>query len=122
MIASEKRNGQQFFKPIQDKRSLIELSYYSNCLAAHFALDSVVICAAQKQLQIHEQSNPNTVSLSDLLLFYVEKPSTQSINYNLSFYFYNRNLKLVKMIYFKRALNTVIYSDMSSCSINLAKN
>lgn len=66
MIVSEKRKGEQFYKPVQDKRSFIELSYYSNSLAAHFALDSVVICAAQKRLQMHEKVDPNKVHMKQL--------------------------------------------------------
>lgn len=65
LIASEKRNGQLFFKPMPDVRSLIELSYYSNSLVAHFALDSVVICTLHKLLQRHEQNYPNSVSQLD---------------------------------------------------------
>lgn len=42
------RNGKRFVKPVKNVHSFIELSYYSNSLGAHFALDAVVICTLLK--------------------------------------------------------------------------
>lgn len=62
MVSLEKRNGQSFYKPIPDVRSFIELSYYSNSLNAHFALDGIVVTSIQKLALIHQKKHPNEVS------------------------------------------------------------
>lgn len=64
MVALEKRNGQSFYKPIPDVRSSIELSYYSNSLIAHFALDAIVVTSIQKLSIIHQKEYPNQVCTS----------------------------------------------------------
>ncbi|XP_055616863.1 glycerol-3-phosphate acyltransferase 1, mitochondrial isoform X2 [Toxorhynchites rutilus septentrionalis] len=46
LVTIEKRGVQQFVKPITIVPNVIELSYYSNSLAPHFALDSVLITCA----------------------------------------------------------------------------
>uniref|UniRef100_A0A182QUZ3 Phospholipid/glycerol acyltransferase domain-containing protein n=1 Tax=Anopheles farauti TaxID=69004 RepID=A0A182QUZ3_9DIPT len=47
LVTKEQRNGQLFIKPVVMIPNVIELSYYSNCLLPHFALDSIVVtCAA----------------------------------------------------------------------------
>lgn len=49
LISIEQQNdGMKFVKPVPQIRSFIELSYYSNSLAAHFALDAVVMCTLLK--------------------------------------------------------------------------
>lgn len=49
LISIEQQNdGKKFVKPVANIRSFIELSYYSNSLAAHFALDAVVMCTLLK--------------------------------------------------------------------------
>lgn len=61
MVSLEQRNGQSFYKPIPDVRSLIELSYYSNSLIAHFALDGIVVTSIEKLAKIHQREHPNEV-------------------------------------------------------------
>lgn len=61
LISSEQQNGQQFIKPVNDVRSFIELSYYSNSLAAHFALDAVVMCTLLKMTSNYENTDSKAV-------------------------------------------------------------
>lgn len=62
MITSEKRNGQQFIKPVTTIPNVIELSYYANSLVSHFVLDAIIISTATKLSQANEKQYPNTVS------------------------------------------------------------
>lgn len=62
MITSEKRNGQQFIKPVTTIPNVIELSYYANSLVSHFVLDAIIISTATKLSQANEKQHPNTVS------------------------------------------------------------
>lgn len=79
LIECEDRNGTKFVGPVKKIQSIIELSYYSNSLAAHFALDAVVMCSLLKMAPKSEnESNSNSVSdivFSFSLLF----PSFSSI-------------------------------------------
>lgn len=59
MIIREKRGLQVFIKPIIDLPNVIELSYYSNSLVPHFALDSIVVTAMVKELNAHETKPQN---------------------------------------------------------------
>ncbi|XP_035780299.1 glycerol-3-phosphate acyltransferase 1, mitochondrial-like isoform X2 [Anopheles albimanus] len=46
LVTKEQRNGQTFIKPVTMIPNVIELSYYSNCLLPHFALESIIITCA----------------------------------------------------------------------------
>lgn len=59
MIVREKRSMQVFIKPITSTPNVIELSYYSNSLLPHFALESIVITAMDKTLKENEDRNQN---------------------------------------------------------------
>lgn len=111
MIISEKRNGQQFFKPITDTPNVIELSYYANSLVSHFVLDAIIISTAQKLAQKHEKKYPNTVSRS-------ARRSVQHFLNTINVLFANlftifgcaqRNSKCPNVNCSNRVKNTVIY-------------
>lgn len=59
MIVREKRNGKIFIKPQVQVPNVIELTYYSNSLIPHFALDSIVITAISKTLKEQETKTYN---------------------------------------------------------------
>lgn len=61
-MRKEKHNGEDIIKPIAILPNVIELSYYSNSLVTHFALESVVALA----LSVSE-IRLNTVSHEDLM-------------------------------------------------------
>ncbi|XP_058811854.1 glycerol-3-phosphate acyltransferase 1, mitochondrial isoform X3 [Topomyia yanbarensis] len=46
LVTKEKRGTQMFIKPVTMVPNVIELSYYSNSLIPHFAMDSIVITCA----------------------------------------------------------------------------
>lgn len=69
MIRVEKRGQQQFFKPVVMVPNCIELSYYSNSLVPHFALDSIVITALQMLAKEYELNYPTKVGF---LIFHSE--------------------------------------------------
>ena len=46
LVAKEKRGAQTFIKPVTIVPNVIELSYYSNAVIPHFALESIVITSA----------------------------------------------------------------------------
>lgn len=62
MIVQERRAGQKFYRPIMDTPNVIELSYYSNSLVAHYALDSIFITTIHNMCKHFERLNPNQVS------------------------------------------------------------
>lgn len=64
MITIEKRGQQQFFKPVTMVPNCIELTYYSNTLVPHYALDSIVITALQQLAKEFELKYPSNVSFS----------------------------------------------------------
>lgn len=57
LIECEDRDGTKFIAPVKTIHSIVELSYYSNSLAAHFALDAVVMCSLLKMAPTSENSN-----------------------------------------------------------------
>lgn len=70
MITVEKRGQQQFFKPVTMVPNVIELSYYSNSLVPHFALDSIVITALQTLAKEYELKYPTKVSFYYFYLYF----------------------------------------------------
>lgn len=62
MITVEKRASQLFFKPVTMIPNVIELSYYSNSLVPHFALESILITALNTLAKEFEKKNPTKVS------------------------------------------------------------
>ncbi|XP_055323329.1 glycerol-3-phosphate acyltransferase 1, mitochondrial isoform X2 [Sitodiplosis mosellana] len=67
LISIEQQNdGKKFVKPVAHIRSFIELSYYSNSLAAHFALDAVVMCTLLK-LKKESDSSEFHIEKSELM-------------------------------------------------------
>lgn len=63
MITVEKRASQLFFKPVIMIPNVIELSYYSNSLVPHFALESVMITALNTLAKEFEKKFPTKVSV-----------------------------------------------------------
>lgn len=61
LIAVEEIDNKKYIKPVKNVRSFIELSYYSNSLAAHFALDGVVICSLIKMSLEQQKSDSKSV-------------------------------------------------------------
>jgi len=61
MITMEKRSSQLFFKPMTMIPNVIELSYYSNSLVPHFALESILITALNTLAKEFERKNPITL-------------------------------------------------------------
>ncbi|XP_053671320.1 glycerol-3-phosphate acyltransferase 1, mitochondrial [Anopheles nili] len=58
LVTKELRNGQTFIKPVVMIPNVIELSYYSNCLLPHFALESIVItCAGLLKREAERRTN-----------------------------------------------------------------
>ncbi|XP_049285488.1 glycerol-3-phosphate acyltransferase 1, mitochondrial isoform X3 [Anopheles funestus] len=58
LVTKEMRNGQLFIKPVVMIPNVIELSYYSNCLLPHFALESIVVtCANLLKREIERKTN-----------------------------------------------------------------
>lgn len=51
LVTIEKRGNQQFLKAITNLPNVIELSYYSNSLLPHFALESIMITAFHDSLK-----------------------------------------------------------------------
>lgn len=62
MITVEKRGAQLFFKPVTQIPNVIELSYYSNSLVPHFALESIMITALNTLAKELEKKFPTKVS------------------------------------------------------------
>lgn len=129
LISSEQQNGKQFIKPVNDVRSFIELSYYANSLAAHFALDAVVMCTLLKTSSNYEDTDSNLVSIlfHQLCSSVVHAERSTSVEYWLKFsrcclFFAHRSSRYTKAIWLNHVENTVICSDMNSYSVSLAKN
>ncbi|XP_037027225.1 glycerol-3-phosphate acyltransferase 1, mitochondrial isoform X2 [Bradysia coprophila] len=59
MITVEKRSSQLFFKPVTMIPNVIELSYYSNSLVPHFALESIMITALNALAKEFERRYPS---------------------------------------------------------------
>uniref|UniRef100_A0A182T3G9 Phospholipid/glycerol acyltransferase domain-containing protein n=1 Tax=Anopheles maculatus TaxID=74869 RepID=A0A182T3G9_9DIPT len=58
LVSKEMRNGQLFIKPVVMIPNVIELSYYSNCLIPHFALESIVVtCATLLKRETERKTN-----------------------------------------------------------------
>ncbi|XP_035901980.1 glycerol-3-phosphate acyltransferase 1, mitochondrial isoform X5 [Anopheles stephensi] len=58
LVSKEMRNGQLFIKPVVMIPNVIELSYYSNCLIPHFALESIVVtCATLLKRETERKAN-----------------------------------------------------------------
>lgn len=63
LIQCDDRDGTKFIAPVKKIHSIVELSYYSNSLAAHFALDAVVMCSLLKMVpKSKDDTNSNSVS------------------------------------------------------------
>lgn len=125
LVECEDRNGTAFIRPVKKIHSIVELSYYSNSLAAHFALDAVVMCSLLKMAPKSENdSNSNSVSVKYCHLFSVLLfISNRQLHQRLIIYSnFNRNLPLAKAILFNCVNNTVIYFDMTFCSTNRVKS
>lgn len=73
MITIEKRGQQQFFKPVTSVPNCIELSYYSNTLLPHYALDSIVITALQMLAKEYELKYPTKVSFFEPEMYITTK-------------------------------------------------
>ncbi|KAJ6637883.1 Glycerol-3-phosphate acyltransferase 1, mitochondrial [Pseudolycoriella hygida] len=58
MITLEKRASQLFFKPVTMIPNVIELSYYSNSLVPHFALESIMVTALNTLAKEFERKFP----------------------------------------------------------------
>ncbi|XP_062533721.1 glycerol-3-phosphate acyltransferase 1, mitochondrial isoform X2 [Armigeres subalbatus] len=77
LVTKEKRGSQLFLKPVTMIPNVIELAYYSNSLAPHFALDSIVITVAsllkrQMEQRLREQQkSTDDVSIGRQDLFNV---------------------------------------------------
>lgn len=75
LVTKEQRGGQIFIKPVTLIPNVIELSYYSNSLGAHFAMDSIVIiCAAHlkreaEKILKEQQRSTDDVSIGRQRLF-----------------------------------------------------
>lgn len=81
LVAKEVRNGQTFIKPVLLIPNVIELSYYSNCLIPHFAIESIVVTAAcllkremerKASTDRHDYADEVTVSRRSLLQMCME--------------------------------------------------
>lgn len=66
MITVERRATQLFFKPVTMIPNVIELSYYSNSLVPHFALESIIITALNTLAKEFEKKYPTRVSFAKL--------------------------------------------------------
>lgn len=75
LVTKEKRGAQLFIKPVTMIPNVIELSYYSNSLVPHFALDSIVITVASllkreaEQRLRQQQKSTEDVSIGRQELF-----------------------------------------------------
>jgi len=59
MIIKEKRGNNVFIKPVTNTPNVIELSYYSNSLMPHFALESIIITTVFMYIKEISKSNEN---------------------------------------------------------------
>lgn len=62
LISVEQRGAQTFYKPVSRRESFIELSYYSNSVVPHYALDSIVVTSMFTLQREAEQQNADEVS------------------------------------------------------------
>lgn len=74
MVRKEKMNNEDIVKPVSMLPNVIELSYYSNTLVAHYALDSLVAVAlsavdATSGYIEQEQLVQSCLDLSEILLY-----------------------------------------------------
>lgn len=66
MIIKENRGLQVFIKPCINVPNVIELSYYSNSLVPHFALDAIAVTALHKTMLEKEKLNRNNTSIEKI--------------------------------------------------------
>ncbi|XP_049538115.1 glycerol-3-phosphate acyltransferase 1, mitochondrial isoform X2 [Anopheles darlingi] len=66
LVTKELRNGQTFIKPVTMIPNVIELSYYSNCLLPHFALESIIVtcaCFLRREAERNKEGDAEDVTI-----------------------------------------------------------